>query len=272
LPFIVWSFLASQTNTSTGLKKRSHLTANIIGNYPLRVLMLNLTVTPLDGAPAITTQVTFTQTATVLGSPYTTSSQDYANYAAVWLNSTNAGLTGSVTLGYLNVTIPASAGTNAAYAIHFDHASASPNGLASFSKNVLTGVLSTSARTNSSYADGIPDSWRLRWFGTVNNVLSVSNACPSGDGVSNWQKFVAGVDPNTDNNFPAIKSKSVPTGYNSAIHWPSVSGKKYVISRSTALFGGNWSNLSTNTGTGGDLEFDDNYSGNTKFYRVLILQ
>jgi hypothetical protein len=264
------NFSAGDVIGSAGHTVSVPINATIVGNYPLRLLMLNLNVTPLDGSPAISSQVTFTQSANVLGTPYLTSSRDAANYSAVWLNSTNAGLTGTVTLGYLNVTIPSNAGTNAAYAIHFDHASGSPNGLASFQKNVLTGVLSTSAKTNSSYGDGIPDAWRLRWFGTVNNILSSSNACPSGDGVNNWAKYVAGVDPTTPGDFPQIKSKVVPSGYNSAIYWPSVSGKQYIIKRSTSLFNGTWSILSTNTGNGGTMEYDDNYTGSPRFYRVLI--
>ena len=165
-----------------------------------------------------------------------------------------------------------SAGIKAAYAIHFDHASASPNGLASFKNQLLTGVLTTTTRTNSSYGDGIPDSWRLRWFGTTNNSLSASNACPSGDGVSNWNKFIAGVDPGSANNFPKLNPKSAVTaGYTASIHWPSVSGKKYAIERSATLFNGSWSILTTNTGTGGDMGYDDTTTNKVKFYRVRIL-
>ena len=129
-----------------------------------------------------------------------------------------------------------------------------------------------SSRTNSTYGDGIPDSWRLRWFGTINNYLSVSNACPSGDGINNWMKYVAGVDPNTPNDFPSVNLKTpVPSGAATAIHWPSVSSKQYVILRSSSLFPGNWTTIATNTGTGTDMEFDDNSTGAVKFYRVLIL-
>jgi hypothetical protein len=257
---------------SAGQTVQIPINATVLGNYPLRVLMLNLSVVPLDGSPALTSQVTFNQTASVLGTPYTTTSEGNGNFAAVWLNSTNAGLTGTATIGTLSVTIPSTASGTAAYAIHFDHASASPNGIASFANQKLTGLLTTTARTNSTYGDGIPDSWRLRWFGTVNNILSVSNACPSGDGVSNWQKYVAGIDPNVANDFPALNSKSpVPSGSTTAIHWPSVEGKQYVILRAASLFGTPWTVLSTNTGTGGDMEFDDNSTSNTKFYRVLIL-
>jgi hypothetical protein len=260
------------TNGSSGQVVPVPINATIYGSYPLRVLMLNLTVEPLDGSPALATPVQFTQNAAVLGAPYTTDSQGNGNYAAVWLNSTNAGLTGTVILGTLSVTIPAGASTNAAYAVHFDHASASPNGLASFPKQTLTGLITLSSRITSNYGDGIPDSWRLRWFGTVNNLLSVSNACPTGDGISNWMKYVAGVDPNTANDFPSTNPvKPAPPGSAMAIHWPSVSGKQYVIERSSSLFSGSWTAISTNTGTGTDMEFDDNNAGGANFYRVLIV-
>lgn len=265
------NFTAGDIIGSAGQTVQIPISATVIGNYPLRLLMLNLTVTALDGSPALTAPVSFTQTASVLGAPYKTDSKGAGNYSSVWLNVTNSGLTGTTVIGTLNVTIPASAGSSAAYAIHFDHASGSPNGLASFPNTKLTGLLTTSSKNSSSYSDGIPDSWRLRWFGTINNILSASNACPSGDGVPNWKKFVAGVDPNTANDFPAVKSKSIPSGYNAAIHWPTVNGKQYVIERSSILFSGAWTSISTNTGTGGDMEYDDSNSNSVKFYRVRIL-
>jgi hypothetical protein len=162
----------------------------------------------------------------------------------------------------LTVTLPAGATANSAYDVHFDHASASPNGLASFPNQTLTGLITLSSRKSSSYGDGIPDSWRLRWFGTVNNALSVSNACPTADGINNWMKYVAGVDPNAANDFPSTNlKKPAPPGSNMAIHWPSVSGKQYVIERSSFLYSGAWTAISTNTGTGTDVEFDDNSAG-----------
>jgi hypothetical protein len=265
------NFSAGDVIGAAGQTVQIPINATIYGNYPLRLLMLNLTVVPLDGSPALTSAVQFAANP-VLGAPHSADSKGNGNFSAVWLNSTNAGLTGTVTLGTLTVIIPAGASTNAAYAVHFDHASASPNGLGSFPKQTLTGLLTLNGRTNSTYGDGIPDSWRLRWFGTTNNLLSVSNACPSGDGVNNWKKYVAGVNPNTANDFPSLKSKTpVPSGSTSAIHWPTVSGKQYVIERSTSLFPGVWSAISTNTGTGADLEFDDINPGAVKFYRVRIL-
>jgi hypothetical protein len=265
------NFTAGNIIGSAGQTVQIPINATIFGSYPLRVLMLNLNVMPLDGSPALTSAVQFTPSP-ALGDPYTTDSKGNGNYTAVWLDNTISGLTGTATLGTLTVTIPANATGLSAYAIHFDHASASPNGIASFPKQTLTGVITLSSRTSSSYGDGIPDLWRLRWFGTVNNILSVSNACPSGDGINNWQKYVAGVDPNMPNDFPSLNPKApVPAGTTAAIHWPTVSGKQYVILRSSSLFPGNWSAIATNTGTGTDMEFDDTTTSQTRFYRVQIL-
>lgn len=246
------------------------ISAQIFGDYPLRVLGLNLTVVPLDGSPAITMPVTFTPVAG-LGSPTITSSKGAANYSAAWLNSGIGGLSGNTQIGTLTVTVPATATSLSAYAVHFNHASASPNGLALFPKQTLTGLITLSSRTNSSYGDGIPDSWRLRWFGTVNNLLSTSNNCPSGDGISNWMKYVAGIDPNTPNNFPSVHAKTPAPAGAATIHWPTVSGKQYVIERSTSLFPGSWTTIATNPGTGTDMEFNDTNNGAVKFYRVRIL-
>jgi len=44
-----------------------------------------------------------------------------------------------------------------------------------------------------------------------------------------------------------------------------------VIQRATSLYGSPWTILSTNTGTGGDMEYDDASTATTKFYRVEIL-
>jgi hypothetical protein len=128
-----------------------------------------------------------------------------------------------------------------------------------------------SSRANSSYGDGIPDTWRLRWFGTINNWLSAATNHPTSDGCTTWQKFVAGVDPTIPNDFPrTIPMATVPAGFTAAIHWPTVSGKKYVIEYSSNLTFGNWITISTNNGTGGDMEFDDNSASTLKFYRVRI--
>jgi len=265
-------FAAGDSVSGAGTTVTIPITANILGSYPIRVLGLSVTVRALDGSPGISNTVAFAPS-TALGAPtLSMGARSPGNFNDAWLNSTIAGLSGDATIGTLTVTVPATANSASAYDVEFDTASASPNGLAIFPKTTYTGLITTVPRTNSVFGDGIPDSWRLRWFGTVNNVLSASNACPSGDGVPNWKKYVAGVDPNVPNDFPSLNAKSpVPSGSTTAIQWPSVLGKQYVILRAPSLFGSPWSVLATNTGTGGNMEFDDNSTSGVKFYRVEIL-
>ncbi len=261
---------ADDLQAAAGQNIQIPVSASVFGIYPLRVAMLNFSVMPLDGSPALSTPVSFTPGA--LGSPYTEGSDGTNNISAVWLDSTIAGISGSGSIGTLSVTIPAGATSLSSYAVHFDHASGSPNGLASFTKHTFTGLITLSSRTNSSYGDGIPDSWRLRWFGTTNNLLSLSNACPSGDGVNNWKKYVAGVDPTVPFDFPSLN----PVGPGSAgspfgMYWPSVSGKQYVILTSATLFPGSWTTNSIVTGNGGYMQINESSTSPMKFYRVQIL-
>jgi sugar lactone lactonase YvrE len=267
----VVNFSSGDVQTTAGKTVQIPITASAVGPYPLRVAMLNISVVPLDGSPALTTPISFSPGA--LGSPSSgfTASTGNGNYAAAWLNSAITGISNNATIGTLNVTVPANATSSSSYAIHFDRASGSPNGLASLPKHTWTGLITLSSRSTSSYKDGIPDSWRLRWFGTTNNWLSVSNASPSGDGINNWKKYVAGVDPNTRNDFPGVKPNTpTPAGAAMSIYWPTISGKQYAILSSASLFPGNWTTNATITGNGGNMEFDDHSTGAVKFYRVLV--
>ena len=268
----VVNFVAGDFQATAGTTVHIPVSASVFGPYPVRVAMLNISAVPLDGSPALTTPISFSPGA--LGAPSSpfTASSGNGNYAAAWMNSAIAGISNTATIGTLNVTIPANATSSSAYAVHFDHASGSPNGIASLPKHTLTGLITLSSRTNSTYNDGIPDSWRLRWFGTINNLLSVSNACPSADGINNWKKYVAGVDPSTPNDFPSLNPNTPPpSGAAMSIYWPTVNGKHYAILSSASLFPGNWTTNATVTGNGANMEFDDHSAGAAKFYRVLIL-
>jgi fibronectin type 3 domain-containing protein/DNA-binding beta-propeller fold protein YncE len=270
------NFASTDFVASAGQVLQIPITASVFGPYPLRVAMLNISIVPLDGSPTLTVPISFTpnSTNTALGTPTSgfTASDGNANYAAAWLDSTIAGISNSAVIGTLTVTIPTNATSLSSYAIHFDHASGSPTGIASFPRHTLTGLITLSSRTNSTYNDSIPDSWRLRYFGTVNNLLSVSNADADGTGFNNWYKYVAGLDP-TDPKSKLTAGTDQAMAQNpkdSVIYWPSMTGKQYVIQRSSSMFPGSWTAISTNTGTGGNMEIHDASGGNSRFYRVSV--
>lgn len=266
-------FAAGDIRATAGQTIQIPVTAQIQGGYPLRVLMLNLSVNPLDGSPALTAPVQFAPNP-ALGQPTLGASSGNGNYGACWLNSTITGLTSNAVLGTLTVTIPASAGPTASYAISFDHASASPNGLGSFAQTTTTGLITLADRSTSSFNDGIPDSWRLRYFGSIYNVLSQASADADGDGANNWQEYVAGTDPTDVASClkASTDQAAAAQAQDSVIHWPSVSGKTYIIERSTSLFSPTWSPVSTVTGTGADMEIHDTSGGTVRFYRVRVAQ
>ncbi len=265
------NFAGTDFLASSGQTLQVPITAQVFGPYPLRVLMLSLTVNPLDGSPPLTSPVQFTPNP-ALGQPTLASAQGLSTYAATWLDSAITGFSGSTSLGTLTVPIPASASPSAAYAIHFDHASASPNGLASFPKQTLTGLITLSDRSASSYNDAIPDSWRLRYFGTVSNLLSQASADADGDGADNWHEYLAGTDPTDPTSCLRLSDVQTlePQKPGCVVRWPSVAGKQYVIESSATLFAPNWIPLSTNSGSGANLQFQDTSGANTRFYRVRL--
>lgn len=262
------NFSSGDYLASAGQTLQIPVKAKIEGDYPIRTLMLSLSVTPLDGSPALTLPVQFSPNP-ALGVPTITSSVGNGNYAATWLNNNIGGLTGNATLGTLTVQIPAGAGSSAAYAVHFEHASASPNGLASFPKQTKTGLITLSDRSASSWSDGIPDTWRLRHFGSIHNVLSAATADADGDGADNHAEFVAGTNPNDSGSVLRVSSGTQPR----TVRWPSVEGKRYAVERSVSLFGGTWSEVSTLDGTGFEMEYQDTGTGgHVHFYRVRVLE
>jgi hypothetical protein len=264
------SFLAGDAIAAGGQTIQIPITAQIAGSYPLRVLGLNLTVRPLDGSPGVTQPVQFTPAA-ALGTPTLAAAKQAANFSGAWLNSAVAGLGSNAALGTLTITLPTNATAASAYAIHFDHASASPNGLASLPNHALTGLITCSDRSASSFSDGIPDSWRLRYFGSTNNLLSAASADADGDGATNWQEYQAGTDPNDANSVLRLKS-AAGQPQECVVHWPSVSGKQYVIERAASLAAPSWTPIGTNSGTGLDLEYrDTGGAAGARFYRVRLL-
>jgi len=263
------TFSAGDAVAGAGQTLQIPITAKISGSLPLRVLMFGLQVLPLDGAPALTSAVTFTPS-TALGAPTYSSSLSASTYGAAWLNSSIAGLTGTSQIGVLTIKLPAGASPNAAYCVHFSHVSGSPNGLGLFPQSIVDGIVTLRDRSGSTFGDTIPDTWRLRYFGSASNILSQALADADGDGIPNWAEYKAGTNPNDASSALKLLPASPAPGGGLTIQWPTVTDKVYVIEVSDSLFGGTWIPVSTNTGTGLNAKFQDIGAAGARFYRVRL--
>ncbi len=247
----------------------------IAGDYPLRVLLLNLTVQPLDGSPALTQPVSFSP-ASALGAPTVSSSRSAGNFAAAWLDNTVPGLSGAGLVGMLTVTLPEGTTPAAAYRVHFDRVSGSPNGLAVFPSQTLDGLITLSDRSVSSWNDGIPDSWRLRHFGSTALALSAAELDPDLDGISNREEFRAGTNPMDRASRLRLLSSAWRANNQAGVllQWPTGLNRRYVIESSSAFGAGAWQPIATNIlGSGAMGEFvDPSPSAGARFYRVRVVE
>jgi hypothetical protein len=271
-PFV--TFRVSPIIADPGQTIEVPIRAEISGNYPIRVLSLNLNVQPLGGSPEIVTPVQFTPAAG-LGAPTLSSSREPANYAAAWLDNTVQGVSGVGVIGTLSVTVPAHAAPNSVYRVEFEHISASPNGFALLPQDVKNGSVLASS-SPSSWNDGIPDSWRLTHFGSVFAPEAAGNLDADSDGISNAAEFFAGTNP-TDASSAlrlTVTAGQAASAGSVVLRWPTVAGKSYLVECGPVLVGADWRVISTTIqGTGEEQVFSDaNPSDTTRFYRVRIVE
>jgi len=120
--------------------------------------------------------------------------------------------------------------------------------------------------------DGLPDSWELRYFGSLSEARGGADEDPDGDGLTNLQEFRAGTHPTDAGSSVRITAVRL-VGGQVRITFPSVAGKRYRVERTDSLTGAPWGIAADNVaGTGADVEVVDSTEGShSRFYRARLL-
>ena len=275
-PFV--TVAADTVRSLPGQTVRIPLRGKISGNYPLRTLLLSVHVVPIDGSAPLSEPIRF-QVASGLGAHSLSGSRYPGNYSAAWLDTSQPGILGDELIGTLEVSIPTTATANAAYRVHFEHVSASPNGVGIFPRQTIDGAITMSNRTAMVWQDGIPDQWRMTHFNSLVNLLSHAAADADGDGMSNLAEFKAGTSPTDIASRLHMLADQMPQNEGGAerhvvLSWPTVRDKVYLLEGAASLDAPNWTIISSSiVGTGAEMKYaDPDPSQRFQFYRVRLAE
>jgi hypothetical protein len=119
--------------------------------------------------------------------------------------------------------------------------------------------------------DGLPDAWELAYGLDPNNAFDRTNDF-DGDGMLNWQEYVAGTDPTDPLSY--LKIDLMNLGGGATVAFSAVSNRTYTVQFTDALPGGAWSKLAdvlARTNNRVETIFDSGYTTN-RFYRLVTPQ
>jgi hypothetical protein len=126
--------------------------------------------------------------------------------------------------------------------------------------------------TVDSDGDGIPDLWMIHYFGHPTGMasdLSLAQDDADGTGMSNLQKYLAGLDPTNPASVLSLQIQAqIPSPNNVTLSWPAVPGKNYQVQFKNDLNDAVWSEIpgATIVGLKGTVSIPAGPS--TRFYRV----
>ncbi len=183
-------------------------------------------------------------------------------------------LQGSNALGSISFQVPPGAQAGQSYTLRFSGVDGSPDFDTAYQLESVPGSAWVKSAALSP-PQTTSDEWRMYFFGSLTNALAQDNADPDGDGMANWQEYLAGTNPT--NALSALQFAGaglVPGGApNINLSWQTAPGRLYVLESSPVAGGNNWTPVNTNLGDGNAFQVVlTNHTGTARFYRLQLLQ
>jgi type VI secretion system Hcp family effector len=114
--------------------------------------------------------------------------------------------------------------------------------------------------------DGLPDTWEMQYFG---NLGYGANDDPDHDGLSNYQEYLAGTNPNDANSVLRVTDIGLGTGQVN-LTWTSVAGKTYTIYSADKIDGPYTPVLTVPSAGDGQTSTNLTGSAANQFYKVGV--
>jgi len=218
-----------------------------------------------NGAPPVTS-VTFVPSGGIpLPKPYGTALPNtvYARWDGL-----DPGLTGSVLLGWVQFTVPATASTGQDYAVIFRNTGGA---FINWDTGALHGYLFESIRakvwigvSNPTTGDAISDEWREHFFGSSTAPAGDPESDADGDGFTNYEEYLAGTDPT----LPTWQVRNANDQF--TFRWVGHAGKNYTVEQTEDLKG--WNAITGRiAGQDGFLEYNQSSAAaKARFYRLKV--
>jgi hypothetical protein len=119
-------------------------------------------------------------------------------------------------------------------------------------------------------AYGIPDAWKIQYFGSTTGPKTGALEDFDNDGLCNLYEYVAGTCPTNASSRFEIKGISL-AGSNASLSFDSATGRSYSAQYSDNLTTTNWGTLTNNVpGTGGTVQISDPNKPSARFYRIRV--
>jgi hypothetical protein len=119
----------------------------------------------------------------------------------------------------------------------------------------------------------VSDEWRSNFFGSLSAPQADSEVDPDGDGIPNWQEYLAGTNPT--NAASCLQFSRAETLSDKVVfQWNAIPGRVYIVERSVSLTGASWVPVQTNCSVSAETTSisESILTQSPCFYRIRLQQ